>query len=45
MFGLEEIGDPVEGVVIDENRAKERLFRFNIMRRQPERGVGVGATR
>jgi hypothetical protein len=32
MFRLEEIRDSVEGVVIDEDRAKERLFRFDIMR-------------
>src|ERR1700730_10875044 len=41
MFRLEEIGDAVEGVVIDENRAKQRLFRLDIMRRQPERGIGA----
>src|ERR1700730_5284330 len=40
MFRLEEIGDPVEGVVVDKNRAKQRLFRFDIMGRQPKCGIG-----
>jgi len=29
MLGPEEIRDPVEGVVIDEDRAKQRLFRLD----------------
>ena len=41
MLGLEEIRDAVEGVVIDEDRAKQRLFRLDIMRRQPECGLGA----
>ncbi len=45
MLGLEEIGDAVEGVVVDEDRAKQRLFRLDIMRRQPERGIGALARR
>src|ERR1700730_15813290 len=40
MFRLEEIGDPVEGVIVDKNRAKQRLFRFDIRGRQPKCGIG-----
>jgi hypothetical protein len=43
MLGPEEIRDPVEGVVIDEDRAKQRLFRLDVMRRQSERGLWAGA--
>ena len=43
MFGSEKIGDPVEGVIVDEDRAKQRLFRLDIVRREPEVGSGLAA--
>jgi hypothetical protein len=43
MLGSEEIRDPVEGIVIDEDRAKQRLFRLDVMRRQSECGLWAGA--
>jgi hypothetical protein len=45
MFRPQEIGDPVEGVVVDENCAKQRLFCLDVMRREPECGLGAGAAR
>src|ERR1700749_2744974 len=30
----EEVGDPVERVIVDEDRAEQRLLRFEIMRRR-----------
>jgi hypothetical protein len=33
MSGLEEVGDAVIGVVVDQNRAQERLFRIDVARR------------
>ena len=32
MFGAQEIRDAVEGVVVDENRAQQRLFGLDIVR-------------
>ena len=29
---LEEIGDPVERFVVDQDRAEERLFRLDVLR-------------
>jgi hypothetical protein len=31
MFGPEEVGNTVEGVVVDEDRAEQRLFRLEIV--------------
>ena len=41
MLGLEEIGNAIKSVVIDEDRAKQRLLRLDIVRRKPERGIGA----
>jgi hypothetical protein len=38
MFGLQEIGDAVEGVVVGEDRAEQGLFGFEIVRRRAEGG-------
>ena len=32
MLRLEEVGNPVERLVIDEDRAQQRLFRLDIVR-------------
>ena len=34
MFRTQEIGDPVEGIIIDEDRAEQRLFDLDVMRRR-----------
>ena len=36
---LQEIRDAVESVVVDEDRAEQRLFRLDIMRRHPIGGI------
>ena len=32
MFRLQEVGDAVEGFVVDQQRAKQRLLRFDVVR-------------
>ena len=32
MLRLEKIGDPIERLVIDENRSQERLLRLDVVR-------------
>ena len=40
---LQEVGDPVEGVVVDQDRAEQALFRLDIVRRAPkDRSSRVG---
>src|SRR5690606_37291622 len=36
MLGLEEAGDPVHGLVVDENGAEQGLLGFDVVRRLPE---------
>ena len=33
---LEKVGNPVERVVVDQDRAQQALFRLDIVRRAPE---------
>src|SRR5690606_14444124 len=40
MAGLEEVGNAIEGLVVDEDGAEQRLFRFDVVRR---RAVGAAA--
>ncbi len=40
MLGGQEAGDAVEGVVVDEDRAQQRLLRLDVVRRLAE-GQGV----
>ena len=37
MLGAEEVRDAIEGLVVDQNRAEQRLLRLDVMRREPER--------
>ena len=34
MIGPKEVGDPVEGVVVDQDRAEQGLFRIDVVRRR-----------
>ena len=43
MTGLEEARDPVDGLVIDQDRAEQRLLRLDIMRRRAENRASPGA--
>ena len=36
MLGQQEIGDAVERLVVDEDRAEQRLLRLDVVRREPE---------
>ncbi len=46
MLGLEKVGDAVEGVVVDQDRAEQRLFGFDVERRSAIGGFGsVGRRR
>ena len=40
MLRLEKVGDPVEGVVVDEDGAEQRLFGFEVERRGAIGGFG-----
>ncbi len=42
MLGPEEIGHAIEGVIIDEDRAEQRLFGLDIMRREAKAGLDGG---
>ena len=42
MFGLEEVGNAVEGVVVDQDRAQQRLFRLEIGGRRADQSLGGG---
>ena len=44
VFRLEEVGDPVEGVVVDQDRADQGLLDLDVVRRVPVfvRRLGVG---
>ena len=35
MLGAQELADPVEDLIVDQDGSEERLFRFIIMRRLP----------
>src|ERR1019366_8982261 len=41
MVRPEEFRDSVEGIIVDENGAKERLFRLDVMRREAVCGLGA----
>ncbi len=41
MLRLEEIRDPVEGLVVDEDRAEQRLLGLDVLRRLPVVLVGL----
>jgi hypothetical protein len=42
MVGTQKVGDAVEGVIIHQNGAKQRLFRFDVMRRAAVAGRRLG---
>ena len=42
MLGLEKVGDAVEGVVVHENGAEQRLFRLDIVGRRAQSALGLG---
>ena len=36
VLGREEVGDAIEGLVVDEDGAEQRLLGLDVVRRQPE---------